>query len=334
MTETAAIVDESPPGQPAPMDMQAVEAGTERVIRLEPATKARLKEIPRAAPLLYTCFNLGTYVGLSVLAFTVNAAPLWAFVWLMQGIIIVGMWNVTHDCAHGKYARSHRVNRIAGRMFSAPILLNFTIYKHSHLQHHATVGTDEDTEPPYPHMTTFTQYALAIALYGVGMLFGRGSPLISGWRALLLRDFPPFLRTDRIRRQAVVDQLVVVSWIVLVAVALVVAPRLVVMAYLVPLAVYGPFFCIAVLGEHYDTDGGTDILTNAHTTRSNVLLRTLLWNSNFHAEHHAFPTIPSYNLPELHGIIGHHFKYRSTGYAASVGRTAWTLLRRTDAPRR
>ncbi|WP_396229997.1 fatty acid desaturase, partial [Frankia sp. CpI1-P] len=40
--------------------------------------------------------------------------------------------------------------------------------------------------------------------------------------------------------------------------------------------------------------------SNSRSVRSNPLIRFVIWNANYHAEHHAVPWVAAVNLPLLH----------------------------------
>ena len=64
--------------------------------------------------------------------------------------------------------------------------------------------------------------------------------------------------------------------------------------------------------EHADCDlrhVTPNQLHNTRTVESNRIIRWLLWETNFHAEHHAYPTVPFYNLPVLHDLLDDHIKH-------------------------
>lgn len=57
--------------------------------------------------------------------------------------------------------------------------------------------------------------------------------------------------------------------------------------------------------EHADCEisTGMNCLRNTRSTKSCAIIRQLLWNMNFHAEHHLYPSVPFYNLPKLHQLL-------------------------------
>ena len=71
---------------------------------------------------------------------------------------------------------------------------------------------------------------------------------------------------------------------------------------------YGPINYVRN-SEHTDCDLTNDSMLNTRTVESNRFVRWLLWETNFHAEHHAYPAVPFYNLPVLHEYLNDHIKH-------------------------
>lgn len=65
-------------------------------------------------------------------------------------------------------------------------------------------------------------------------------------------------------------------------------------------------------------------LRNTRTCKSNLLIRLLLWDTNFHAEHHCYPMVPFFNLHKLHELLkghvlhGEHSHFTSQNWTAMV----------------
>jgi len=58
--------------------------------------------------------------------------------------------------------------------------------------------------------------------------------------------------------------------------------------------------------EHADCDVTQEqpnCLLNTRSVRTNLLVRTLLWDTNFHAEHHCYPMVPFYNLHKINELM-------------------------------
>jgi fatty acid desaturase len=100
--------------------------------------------------------------------------------------------------------------------------------------------------------------------------------------------------------------------------------------WLAPLLLGQPFLRAYLLAEHGACPLVADMLANTRTTFTNGLVRFLAWNMPFHAEHHAWPSIPFHALPAANALV--HDKLRTTapGYAAALG-DIWRVMRAGQA---
>jgi fatty acid desaturase len=60
--------------------------------------------------------------------------------------------------------------------------------------------------------------------------------------------------------------------------------------------------------EHANCDVSKEpnCLRNTRSVRSNLIIRTLLWDTNFHAEHHCYPMVPFFALHKLNEHMYEH----------------------------
>jgi fatty acid desaturase len=68
--------------------------------------------------------------------------------------------------------------------------------------------------------------------------------------------------------------------------------------------------------EHADCEVSKDqnCLRNTRSVRSNLFIRILLWDTNFHAEHHCYPMVPFFNLHKLNKHMYDHVIHNEHGY--------------------
>src|SRR5262249_58411840 len=100
--------------------------------------------------------------------------------------------------------------------------------------------------------------------------------------------------------------------------------------WVLPAVLGQPFLRLFLLAEHSGCAFTDDMLENTRTTRTNIAVRGLTWFMPYHAEHHAFPSIPFHALPELHALIGRRVRVTTVGYIA-VHRELLERLRTTSA---
>jgi fatty acid desaturase len=95
--------------------------------------------------------------------------------------------------------------------------------------------------------------------------------------------------------------------------------------WFIPLLVGLPFLRLYLLCEHTLCPNSDDGFANTRTTISHPIVRFLMWNLPYHAEHHLFPNIAFYNLPEAHRHLRPHLKFVAKGYVQVQGEIVRSL---------
>jgi fatty acid desaturase len=93
-----------------------------------------------------------------------------------------------------------------------------------------------------------------------------------------------------------------------------------------------PWLRMYLLAEHTGCPLVPDMLENSRTTRSNAVVRWLVWNMPYHSEHHSYPALPFHALPAAHGLLRERIAIRASGYLA-VQREIIAGLTRRPWPR-
>ncbi len=227
-----------------------------------------------------------------------NPLVLFAAIILLAGRQM-GLAVLMHDCGHGTFFESKRLNEVIGQWFCAlPIMNDQPSYARGHLEHHRKAGTREDPDLPnyqaYPvsrdsfrrkvirDLTGQTGYKLIsfTARRALGALRGKD-------RALALSYLQPFL--------------------VQVAMVLVLAAFGIAWTYLLWAVAYMTVFMLIIrvrqVAEHaavpdlYDPD----TRLNTRTVDAPWWQRLALVPNgvNYHLEHHFMASVPCYRLREL-----------------------------------
>jgi fatty acid desaturase len=100
----------------------------------------------------------------------------------------------------------------------------------------------------------------------------------------------------------------------LIAGSIVLHTDVVLWVWFIPLLIGLPFLRLYLMCEHTLCPNSDDGFANTRTTISNPVVRFLMWNLPYHAEHHLFPNIAFHNLPEAHRYLRPHLKYVARGY--------------------
>jgi fatty acid desaturase len=74
------------------------------------------------------------------------------------------------------------------------------------------------------------------------------------------------------------------------------------------------FLTCFVTAEHNGLPHDGTIMEKTRSTSTNAFVKLMMWNMPYHAEHHAYPSIPFFALPQLHSELKNELKHRMEGY--------------------
>lgn len=240
----------------------------------------------------FAVLALGTYALVRV-----SNPVLWMAVAIVQGVTVFNFTVLLHEVVHhAVFARRRpRLERLLGFLYAIPSGLSASQFTRWHLDHHAELGSAED-DPKRYHLSPKVNARWLKCLYCTPALF------LIYFRAARQESasYPPALQRTiaRERRLSIACHLSAVA-----ALAWFAGWGAVARAYLVPVFVVFPVaFTLNRLGQHYSIDpddpAGWSTLMRGHWFWNLVFL-----NSNYHLEHHYFPGIPFYRLPELQRVL-------------------------------
>lgn len=274
---------------------------------LPPETKSDLLERSDTAGLKHLSF----YFGALALTTTgiVLQAPLWPLLVLPQGILLVFLFTLSHECTHQTPFRSRWLNEIVGHGVGLLIALPFVWFRYFHLAHHKWTN-DPDRDPelagrPRPD----DRLSFVIYLTGWHYWTGMIKVLIGNARGQLAEPYLPARQHGAMQSEA----RILLACYGLAALSLLISPVLF-WIWLLPLIVGQPFLRLYLLAEHGLCPPVANMLENSRTTFTNTLVRFVAWNMPYHAEHHSFPNVPFHKLPAFHAWTQQHLKSTSNGY--------------------
>jgi fatty acid desaturase len=232
---------------------------------------------------------------------------------LLLGVALAALFAPIHETMHNTAFASRRANAVVGWLVSCPSLLNRHFYTAFHLAHHRhTQDPDRDPELLMPPPTTMAGYWLRIsgltywqARLAVARDCWRGD--LSAYPYIAPRAAPLVIRSVRLMTLFVLAcaglSIVLVGWW---------APLI---FWILPLVLGQPLLRCYLLAEHTLCTLDANGLTNTRTTLTNGLMRLLMWNMPYHAEHHLYPSIPFHRLPDAHRAIRDRLGVVQHGYA-------------------
>ncbi len=268
--------------------------------------------------------HLALYAGVLAVLSTGIAlrVPLWQMLILPQGIALVFLFTLSHECTHKTPFRTGWVNEVVGHLVAVAIALPFVWFRYFHLAHHKwTNHPEKDPElggKPRPNDWR------SLTLYLSGWPYWKGMAQVL-WQNAFAEIDAPYL-PERQHKAMRFEARVLLAIYALALISLLFSSALF-WLWVLPLVVGQPFLRLYLLAEHGLCPPVANMLENSRTTFTNRFVRFLAWNMPYHAEHHAFPNVPFYHLPALHRWTQAHLKSTSEGYSEFTAEYARTLGR-------
>lgn len=234
----------------------------------------------------------------------------WQLALVVHGILLVFLFKPLHETIHYTAFRSYWLNVWAARICGFLIFLPPTWFRYFHFAHHRfTNDPQRDPELASPKPETVLQYA--IYLSGVSVWASEAKTLI--WNAIgwAKDDFVPERGVAKVRREARAH---LAAYAILAIASVASGSAFLLYVWIIPLALGQPFLRLCLFAEHMYCPFVSNMLENTRTTKTNRLMRWLGWNMAFHAEHHAFPTVPFHKLPDFHHVAKEHLHVVQNGY--------------------
>ena len=251
----------------------------------------------------------------------------WWWVGLLAGLVLIGvaqhgLFILAHEAAHYRLLSNRALNDLLGRLIGISGGVSMCTYRVTHRLHHNNLYGPEDPDTAihggYPRGRAYLWKKLAQDLVGWNawktFAYFFGSPAINDdtrRRLSPLDDTSPQLRAAARR-----DRWAVVAFHLLAPlVAWSVGGWNGLLTYLLLwtlplLTVLQPILRLRAICEHGAVLDLSSPLTAARTNRTwgsavNRLGRFFLFphHVNYHLEHHLYPAVPHYRLPQLHRLL-------------------------------
>lgn len=256
--------------------------------------------------------------------------PGWPILLLPQGILIVFLFTALHETIHNTAFRTPWLNRAVAHLAGFLVLVPPTWFKYFHLAHHRhTHDPDHDPELMSPKPTNLWQYLRYLS--GLPLWASMLRTLANNALGRITDGYLP----KRAQPQMLVEarvMLVLYGLLVLGSVAL--GSILLFWIWLLPILLGQPFLRAYLLAEHTRCPHVANMLENTRTTFTNRIVRFLAWNMPYHAEHHAYPTVPFHQLPALHAHAQAYLRQTERGYGRFHQKFARSLTRPPGSPAR
>jgi fatty acid desaturase len=275
-----------------------------------------LRALHQKRPLLHALLALANLAALIGSGAAIVLLERWYF-WLpfavVAGLAIFNFTVLLHEVVHRAVVMKSgdRLYRILGLLYAVPSGISASQFTRWHLDHHAGLGSD--TEDPKRHYLSPKINARWLkALYFTPALF----PIYFRAAAKETASYEPELRR-RIARERTFTVLFQLS--VLLAIALIGGWWIAFKLYVVPVFFIFPIaFALNRVGQHYDIDPG-DPAQWSTLVKGSWFWDSVYLFSNYHLEHHYFPSVPFYNLPRLQKLLLPFYEKRGMRFHSYPG---------------
>ncbi len=301
--------------------MDDVLARSERVSGDELRRLLQRRDTPGCVHLGVQLVSFITAAGATV-ALAAAGDPRWMATVAVCGAVLATFFPAMHEAGHGTAFRSAALNRAVTWLAAVLMLQVPSFFREFHWEHHReTQNPARDPEiaraprllAPWPSNPFFYLVRVSGQLIMVGKglftLVSAVLPTAAAWARVF-----PFVRAAQRRRVAWESRAVVLAMGAACFAGLRFVPGFAALLLAWPIAhVVLGFY---LMPEHTGLPADGSQFHRTRTIRSNAVVRWLMWNMPYHAEHHAYPGVPFHAVPALHRVLAPELEHVATGYLA------------------
>jgi len=294
----------------------------------KPLSTMSLSELGRVkvAPFLFRLLIYIALAGGSIAMILMTRGPLPYVGMFLLGLLYAHAVELQHQALHSTAFPSKRWNRFVGYFLGLPMLVSYSDYQWSHLQHHRLLGTKDDREffnYGYDHLTSLKPLLRHLLMVGHYRDVTRFI-----FNAVLGRTKPNITKRENAVHVRSEYQGMAIFLALMVGLTIWFKTDLFLKVWLLPLLVAIPTHALIELPEHWGRDHGTlDVRSNTRTIRASWFGYWFTNGNNYHIEHHWLPAIPNDRFPEIHRQIADEIEIDT--YPAFYRRFLGELYRNT-----
>ncbi len=256
----------------------------------------RLKTFRILPNLIKIPLFLGSMIVLTWLAWTTDSSLLKWSAYLALGYLWMSMVTFMHDATHNTLFAKPWKNWAFGIISMIPLMASFISFKEDHMEHHRYNRSPKD-----PDAFTMGKRRILdfVAFYGYIV----AGALLSFVHFNFIYPVQRFNARKWTIHLCETLLMIVCYWLLLAWAQKHGVLGKTLEVWLVPVYIFALFNSVRFIAEHYETPWNKGQLVGSRTITSNSL-HSFFWNNiNWHIGHHIYPTVPWYNLIELHKLM-------------------------------
>lgn len=237
-----------------------------------------------------------------------------------------------HECGHGTAFKTKWLNDVVYEFASFMILRESVVWRWSHARHHTdTIIVGRDPEIGFQRPPDI--FWAVLGFFNIWGGWSEWLKIVRHARGEISppeQTFIPRSEDGAVVRNARIYLLIyaaVIVWSLIVGSVLPVI-------YVIFAPFYGAWHMVlcGVMQHAGLAENVLDHRLNSRTVLINPLSAFIYWNMQYHVEHHMFPMVPYYNLPQLHKEIAYDVPKPYLGMWEAYCEIIPTLLRQVKEP--
>jgi fatty acid desaturase len=294
-------------------------------------SRDELKALSKLTP-WKTAFALAFDWAVIIAAISVSV---WADNWLVYILVIAiiagrqhGLAVLNHDFAHHRFLKNKNLSEWIGDLFLAwPILITVNSYRTTHMEHHFHTNTDQDPDyVPRLDMKTYkfplNVWMLVTSIFGylvaITSLYDIKSLHLKKISSNTSRSYVWFRLSYYIAAAAIISLMDAWNGFLLY--------------WVVPyFTLFFAFNYVRGVAEHFSAMDYSSLEGGTRTVLPYIWEKAFFGphNVHYHSEHHLYPGVPFYNLPQLYAKMMDNPAYQSVahvtrGYSTGLVKEALT----------
>lgn len=228
----------------------------------------------------------------------------------LHGYILSFLFMPLHEFVHMTGFKTPLFNRLGGFITGLASLRPPVHYKLYHFAHHRHTGNKEKDpeladsllDPEIESVKGYLMYLSSFPFW-VNRFSTLARHAFYGTKSIDPKG-EYFIASDVQKEDIVSEAKVFVMIYGLMALASIYYQSTALLFYwAIPTLIGQPFLRFYLLAEHTGCQLGTNMMANTRTTKTYDFYRKLAWNMPYHAEHHAWPSVPFHHLPLVHNLL-------------------------------
>ncbi|MBL4703358.1 MAG: fatty acid desaturase [Flavobacteriales bacterium] len=246
------------------------------------------------------------------LAISVLLILSWNYSWWMLSLFLLGfgilgcsLFACEHETIHNTAFNAKSLNRAAAFLCGIGHWYAPSAFRDLHFTHHRythEIGKDPEislgSRPMPSPITNLPSYLGWLS--GFPLIIFKTFMLLSGAIGMpnfIQKQFFPFVRKEAKVRIAIESIVILLIQTSIAMAAILYHPGF--WGLLIGQVVAHCFLASYLVMEHNGLPHEGNILNKTRSIKTNGMVKLLMWNMPYHAEHHAYPSIPFHQLPSL-----------------------------------